>query len=158
MLYDYHFTLNRRLWEQGITHLTDEEFIRPLGYSVGSARNQVVHMMSVDQRWFARLMQQDVPPSLNYDEFPDRRSVREAWDTIELTMQTYVNTITDSDLTETITYMTSRRGQVSSERWRVLVHVVNHGTDHRAQTMAELFMLGKPVDLEQDMMLYWWEE
>lgn len=158
MLYDYHFTLNRRLWEQGISRLTDEEFVRPLDYSVGSVRNQIVHMMSVDQRWFARLMQQDVPPSMNYDDFPDQKSVRKAWDAIEASMQTYVNSVSEGDLSETITYVTSRRGEVTNERWRIMVHVVNHCTDHRAQTMAVLFMLGKPVDLEQDMMLYWWEE
>jgi uncharacterized damage-inducible protein DinB len=158
MLYDYHFTLNRRLWERGITQLTDEEFVHPFEYSIGSVRDQLVHMMSVDQRWFARLMQQEVPPSLNYTDFPDRDSVRQAWDAIETNMQSYLHSATDDGLLETITYMTSRRGQVSTERWRIMVHVINHGTDHRAQTMAVLFMLGKPVNLEQDMMLLWWEE
>ncbi len=158
MLYDYHFTLNRRLWEQGILRLTNEEFVRPLDYSIGSVRNQIVHMMSVDHRWFARLMQQDIPPNLDYDAFPDRDNVRKAWDAIEANMQTYLNSLTDRDLSETITYMTSRRGQVANERWRIMVHVINHGTDHRAQTMAVLYMLGKAIDLEQDMMLLWWDE
>jgi uncharacterized damage-inducible protein DinB len=157
-LYTYHFTLNRRLWERGITQLTDEEFVRSLGYSIGSIRNQIVHMMSVDRRWFARLEQQDVPSRLVYDDLPDRVSVRQAWDEIETSMQLYLNDIVDQDLIETVTYLTSRRGLMSDPRWRIMVHVVNHGTDHRAQTMAMLYMLGKPIDLEQDMMLLWWED
>ena len=41
-------------------------------------------------------------------------------------------------------------------RREVLIHVVNHGTDHRAQILARLHELGAPT-LEQDLMLYLWE-
>lgn len=157
-LYGYHFTLNRRLWQYGVVPLTDEEFLRPLDYSIGSIRNQIVHIMSVDQRWFARLMQRDVPPRSHEDEFTDRASVRATWTRIEEDMQIYVDNVTDKDLMEMISYETSRRGLMSDQRWRILAHVVNHGTDHRAQTRAMLYVLGKPIELEQDMMLLWWEE
>ena len=41
-------------------------------------------------------------------------------------------------------------------RREVLLHMVNHGTDHRAQILARLHELGAET-VEQDLMLYLWE-
>ena len=40
-------------------------------------------------------------------------------------------------------------------RWQILLHMVNHGTDHRAQILARLHELGAPTT-EQDLVLYLW--
>ena len=39
--------------------------------------------------------------------------------------------------------------------WQVLVHLVNHGTDHRAQMLRILHDLGAPT-FDQDFVLYRW--
>ncbi len=49
-LYDYHFALNRKLWDEWLVPLTDEQFTRKVEYSVGSVRNQVVHLLNIDDR------------------------------------------------------------------------------------------------------------
>ncbi|NLF78796.1 MAG: hypothetical protein GX573_24150, partial [Chloroflexi bacterium] len=64
-LYDYHFALNRRLWDHCTAHLTQPQFVQKLDYSVGSIRNQMVHMMNIDERWFCDLRGQEVPGLLN---------------------------------------------------------------------------------------------
>ena len=69
-LYQYHFTLNRRVWDRCIVPLSDEQFTRELPYSIGSIRNQTVHMASIDERWFSGLRGVDLP------NFLDRRSSR----------------------------------------------------------------------------------
>jgi uncharacterized damage-inducible protein DinB len=155
-LFEYHFALNRRVWDECISALTDEQFTRDLAYSLGAIRNQTVHMMSVDQRWLARLRQMEVPASLKPLDFLDRSAVRVYWDRVEADIRAYLSGLTDADLTAIRHYPTSRRGPSTSEVWQILVHVVNHGTDHRAQLLAMLFQLGAPT-LEQDMMLYWWD-
>jgi uncharacterized damage-inducible protein DinB len=53
--------------------------------------------------------------------------------------------------------MPSRGGAKQSARWEILAHVVNHGTDHRAQILSLLFQLGAPT-VEQDLILYLWEQ
>ena len=53
--YDYHFSENRNIWEAYITSLTDEQFTQNVGYSHGSVRNQVAHLISVDDAWFSGL-------------------------------------------------------------------------------------------------------
>jgi len=46
--YDYHFAENRKIWDY-VTSLSYEQFTQNVAYSAGSARNQIVHLMSVDE-------------------------------------------------------------------------------------------------------------
>lgn len=64
-LYEYHFTINRKIWDRCIVPLTDEQFKEKVPYSVGSVRNQVVHMLNIDDRWFCGLRGQPIPGFLN---------------------------------------------------------------------------------------------
>lgn len=154
-LYDYHFYANRRIWEECISHLSNADFLRHHDYSLGSIRNHIVHMMSVDERWFARLEGHEVPPSLLPESFMDRESVRYQWDIVEAQMRAYLSHLTDEIAARLVHYPTSRRGPAQSIAWQILVHVVNHGTDHRAQVLNLLHSMGAPT-LEQDYMLYLW--
>ncbi|MCL4255480.1 MAG: damage-inducible protein DinB, partial [Anaerolineae bacterium] len=78
-------------------------------------------------------------------------------DEAEKNIMAYLNTLTDADLTRILSYdMPHRGGMKTNPIWEILVHVINHGTDHRAQILAMLHQMGAPT-LEQDMMLYWWE-
>lgn len=155
-LYDYHFNVNHRVWEECISQLSDTDFLRHHDYSLGSIRNHTVHMMSVDERWFARLEGQEVPPLLFPESFMDRDSVRHKWDSVEAQMRAYLSRLTDETAAALVHYPTSRRGPAQSIAWQILVHVVNHGTDHRAQMLTLLYSMGAPT-LEQDYMLYLWE-
>ena len=64
-LYEYHFALNRKIWNLCIEPLTEQQFKEKLGYSTGSVRNQAVHLLNVDDRWFAGLRGQEVPGFIN---------------------------------------------------------------------------------------------
>ena len=135
-LYDYHISTNRRLWETSIMTLTDEQFLQPLDYSVGSIRNQCVHLMSIDQRWFSGLRGVVVPDFLNPDLYPTRAEVRAYWDTVEADMQSYLSNLTDDHLSGMMNDLPV---------WAVLQHVALHGMDHRAQMLAMLHGLGAPT-------------
>ena len=47
--YDYHFSENRKLWDRYVSQLSDEQFSQQATYSHGSVRDQLVHLMSVDE-------------------------------------------------------------------------------------------------------------
>lgn len=145
-LYDYHFVLNRKLWDERIIHLTDEQFTRKLDYSIGSVRNQMVHMFNVDHDWFAALrgVGDDRPHFLDPVQFPTRAMIRARWDQVEADMRDYLGALTNDQLSG------SAAGMFTV--WEVLFHVVNHGTDHRAQVLAMLHSLGAPT-FPQDYIL-----
>jgi uncharacterized damage-inducible protein DinB len=138
-MYDYHFTINRKIWDQCIVPLTQEQFKQKVEYSVGSAHNQVVHMMNIDDRWFSGLRGEEVPGFINPVHIQKREVIREQWDAVEVRMREYLSKLTDDTLTSLPFY---EPDQDTTQRWQILIHVVIHGADHRAQLLALLNHLG----------------
>ncbi len=140
-LYDYHLTLNRRLWTHSVMALTQEQYLQNADYSVGSVRNQMVHLMNIEDRWFSGLRGADVPGFADPVHYPTREALRVKWDQVEADIQTYLDALTDEDLL--------RVYDEPFHVWQVLLHVINHATDHRAQVFRLLHSLGAPT-FQQD--------
>ncbi|GAB4508297.1 MAG: DinB family protein [Anaerolineae bacterium] len=151
--YDYHFNENRTMWENYIMPLTQAQFTEPVHYSQGSVRNQVVHMMSVDDAWFSDLRGVEVPEPLDPAQFDDRQIIRAYWDRVEQNMRAYLLGLTDAMLTEKPFPPGEDENLIL---WQVLLHVVNHGTDHRAQLLRILHDLGVKT-VSQDYIFYVYE-
>lgn len=133
--FDYHFAENRKLWDSYVMGLAQAQFVQEVDYSLGSVRNQLVHMMSDDEMWFSGLRGVDTPSPLNPADFSDRVVLRARWDAIEQTMRGYLTKLDDAALlTKPFTYEEDR----NLLAWQALLHVVNHGTDHRAQVLRLL--------------------
>lgn len=136
-LFEYHFTRNRELWEHCIATLSPEQFTQELGYSIGSLRNQCVHLLNIDERWFSGLRGAEVPDFADPQHYPDFASVRSKWDAVEADMRAYLAELQDPALQADF--------MPGMKAWQVLFHVLNHGTDHRAQMLAGLHALGAPT-------------
>jgi uncharacterized damage-inducible protein DinB len=148
--YDYHFTENRKIWDTNITSLSQEQFTQNVGYSRGSVRNQIVHLMSVDDTWFSGLRGVEIPESLNPTDFTDRRIIRAHWDSVEQNMRDYLEKLRDDMLFEKPFADGEDKDLIL---WQVLLHVGNHGTDHRAQLLRLLNDLGVKT-APQDYIFY----
>jgi len=135
-LFDYHISQNRKLWDKCVTQLTDDQFVQDLPYSIGSVRNQTVHMMSIDQRWFNGLQGNAAPNFLQPQAYADRDAVRSEWDAIEDDMRVYLSTLTDDVLAQPFPML------AAMANWEIMFHVINHGTDHRAQLLVMLNQFG----------------
>ncbi len=156
-MYQYHFAMHRKVWDKCISTLTDEQFVQDVGYSWGSIRNQCYHVIRVDGRWFSRIKGVSLPDYGLEPDYPTKASIRAFWDKVEKDIMTYLDTLTSSDLEREISFdMPHRGGMKTNQVWEILVHVINHGTDHRAQILGMLHQMGAPT-MEHDMMLYWWE-
>jgi len=133
-VYDYHFALNRKIWDRCIVDLSKDQFKKKLGYSTGSIRNQAVHILNVDDRWFCGLRGLEIPGFINPMHLSTKDRVRKKWDDVEAKMRSYLDDLSDDDI--------YRPFEMNLEVWQVLYHVLNHGTDHRAQMLAMLDKLG----------------
>ncbi|NTW07939.1 MAG: hypothetical protein HGA28_00025 [Anaerolineaceae bacterium] len=150
-LFDYHFTENLRLWVEYVTLLPFELFIKDSEYSHGSVRDQLVHLISVDEIWFSEIRGvpslEPLPPS----DVDDREVIRTHWSRVEKGMQEYLVNLRDDNLFEK-PINEPEEDQVLFV-WQVLLHVINHGTDHRAQLLRQLHDLGIKTTA-QDLIFY----
>lgn len=150
-LIDYHYTTHRRVWDCA-ANLPDEQFFQPLTFSVGSIHRQFVHTMGAENVWYTRLVGN---PQTMFDpaEYPTREAVRTRWDQVEADWRAYVNGLQESDLLQEVRIRTSKGQEFTHPILDVILHVCNHGTDHRAQIMAMLHTLGGS-GLDQDYIFY----
>ena len=150
-LYDYHFAENRKIWASYVTQLTHEQFTKNAGYSHGSVRDQIVHLMDVDEVWFSEL--QGVEPSepLPPANVDDRETIRAHWDSVEQSMRDYLAALRNEMLFDKPIKEPEEDKDLIV--WQVLLHVANHGTDHRAQLLRLLNDLGVKTT-SQDYIFY----
>jgi uncharacterized damage-inducible protein DinB len=153
-LYAYHFAENRKLWDEYVAQLSFEQFTRPCDYSHGSVRQQIVHLLDVDDVWFSEL--QGVAPlePLPASDADDRATIRAHWDQVEQRMRDYLAGLRDDMLFATPIKEPEEDKDLIV--WQVLLHVVNHGTDHRAQLLRLLHDLGVKTEA-QDYIFYTYE-
>ena len=157
MLFDYHYALFDRIWAIA-DQLTAEQFVAENDYSLGSVRNHLVHCMNVDERWLARIQGVVEPDLLNEEDFPDQAAARVYWDSVRERVLAYIETIDNDAAAEEVVINMPHRFAAPGRftRGNLFLHVVNHGTDHRAQILARLHELGAGT-LEQDILLHWWD-
>jgi uncharacterized damage-inducible protein DinB len=149
-LYNYHFAENRQMWDAYITPLSEEQFTQDAGYSHGSVRNQVVHIISADNIWFTPLRGGEVTGMFKPDALGDRAGIRAYWDNLERDMREYLGSLRDDSLFQKPFAKGEDKDLIL---WQVLIHVVNHGTDHRAQLLRLLNDLGVKT-VSQDYIFY----
>jgi uncharacterized damage-inducible protein DinB len=149
-LYDYHFSENRKIWESA-RQLAWEQFTGNVDYSRGSVRDQVVHLIGCDETWFSELQGIEPLEDLPAADGDDREVIRIHWDNVERRMRHYLLELQDDMLLS----RPIREPEEDSELllWQVLIHVVNHGTDHRAQVLRVLNNLGVKTT-SQDYIFY----
>ncbi|MCY4145205.1 MAG: hypothetical protein OXE95_09145 [Chloroflexi bacterium] len=154
-LFDYHYAMYDRVWDIA-QELSPQQFVAENDYSLRSLRNQLLHVIEVDNRWLARLQCLPLPDFLHESDFLDQAALRSTWVSIRADVLAYTGALTDTDMEEVVELDFSHRGgRHHSRRWQILLHVVNHGTDHRAQILALLHELGAPT-FEQDLILHLW--
>ncbi len=147
--YNYHFAENRKLWDTYVVPLSQEQFTQPVNYSMGSVRNHIVHLANVDNAWFSEMQGLPVPDGLDATQVDDRDIIRAYWDTVEKMMRDYLANLRDDMLFEK-----PLEGEDKDLiLWQVLLHVVNHATDHRAQLLRILHDLGAKTTA-QDYIFY----
>jgi uncharacterized damage-inducible protein DinB len=152
--YGYHFAENRKIWDWFVTRLTPEQFIQPVRYSHGSVRDQLVHLMDADEVWFSELRGIQPSEPLAPANGDDRQMIRHHWDQVEQGMREYLGELRDDMLfTKPIKEPEEDKNLMV---WQVLLHIANHGTDHRAQILRSLNDMGLETP-PQDLIFYVYE-
>jgi uncharacterized damage-inducible protein DinB len=83
------------------------------------------------------------------EDFQTFKFLRERWNTEESNLMVFVESITEKMLDSTIHYRTTGGKQRQNILWYLMVHLVNHGTQHRSEAAAMLTDFGySPGDID----------
>jgi len=146
---EYHLDMTRHVWDS-IDQITDEQFLADDAYSRGSIRNLMVHLFSTDRRWLTGIKDAEDVGHLNFEDFQTKAMAREAFEKIAKDLADYISTLTEADLN-------APNNKIAEPRWQILLHLINHGTDHRSTVLQRLHEFSAPT-FDQDFIMWIWRK
>lgn len=155
-LFDYVYWANARIFRAAL-QVTPEQFTAKNTSSYGSLRGTLVHTFRAEMIWRRRLQGEAMPTGIPVEaDFSTPQALLTAWQAEEPLMRAYLASLADSDLQVMVSYKSTKGEPFQNICWAILAHVVNHGTQHRAEAAAMLTDFGhSPGDI--DMILYFRE-
>ena len=147
-LYDYHYWANGRVLETA-TRITAAQFAAPAPVPWHSLRGTLVHLLGAEIGWLARWEGRPPAPRPSDDDRVTVASLTALWGESETALRAYLATLADDALDRDFQYTRSSGETRVKPFWHTLVHVVNHGTQHRSEAAVLLTMYGaSPGDLD----------
>jgi uncharacterized damage-inducible protein DinB len=143
--YEYGEHMNERLLN--LAAKLDDDALRRTIPGVGRSIFQTFfHMLSAERNWFAGWQGQERPPRLNEQDLPDLVAIRDVWARLADERRTFLANASEEWLHQPMFDAPSGRPILY---WEVILHVANHGTQHRAEIAATLTEAGfSPGDVD----------
>ncbi|MGC4033317.1 MAG: DinB family protein [Tepidisphaeraceae bacterium] len=114
---------------------------KDFGFSFGSVRLTLVHMMSAQLTWLDRLTVDSDPTFPDPSGFPSLDAVAARWKSLHTEWQAFLAGKTDADFEKTIQF--KRQGKVlTSTVLNIVSHVFDHATHHRGQLNSLIKLAG----------------
>lgn len=148
-LYEYNAWANARVLTAA-AKLSVEQFTAAAGLSHSSVRGALAHILAAEMVWRLRCQEGISPSALSGEaEFPTLESLRLRWAKEEQAMRGYLDGLTEDLINAPVHYTTTKGVPQATILWQVLMHVVNHGTQFRAEAAVALSQFGhSPGDLD----------
>ncbi len=148
LLYDYNYWATGRILGAA-AQVSLEQFLASARFSFGSLRATLAHTLDTEYSWRMRCQHNALTADMAEVEFPTFDLLERRWHEEEAAMRAYLSALQDEDLISVVRYTTDSGEQRERVLWHCLVHVVNHGTQHRSEAAAMLTEYGQsPGDLD----------
>jgi uncharacterized damage-inducible protein DinB len=157
-IYDYSYWANRKILDAA-AKLSQEQWIAatefPFGISRGgSLFNTVLHIVDAEYGWREFFEFKKFGEDLNAEDYPTLEALEQKFQQEEKAMRAHLNRLTDEDVNRHIQYVNDEGVLRDRILWHCLVHVVNHGTQHRSEAAALLTRFNaSPGDLDFTLFL-----
>lgn len=142
--YEYGAT-NERLFQLA-EKLDATTFRRTIPGAGRSIYQLFIHMINTERGWLAGWKRQNEAPSLTEQDLPDLAAIRGAWARAVEDRNTFLASVSEEWLHEPMFHTESGK---PVPYWKLILHVANHGTQHRAEIAAALTEIGfSPGDVD----------
>jgi uncharacterized damage-inducible protein DinB len=151
-LYQYSAWANGRILETA-AGLAPGQLTEGADASYGSVRDTLAHTMSAQWIWLQRWKGVSPRAMLRASDFPDLDAIRTHWAALERETRDFVEGLGEAQLARVISYTNTRGQEWAYPLWQMLIHQVNHATQHRSEAALLLTQMGhSPGDL--DLLVY----
>ncbi len=152
-LYDYNYWARDRILSTA-QQLDQTQLASSAILSFGSVLGTLTHILNAEHIWRARCQLKRSPTSMKYPEsISTVAKLQNEWQKEEALMVSYISNLSEAELTMPIVYTSIRGHHFENPLWQILMHLVNHGTQHRAELATKFAELGhSPGDL--DLIIY----
>ena len=146
-LFNYHFHINERLLA-GAAELSDADLREDPGYGRGSIHGLLFHLLGVSHGWREGLETGIRPSSLPIEDYPTVEALQAGFQQEKAKWESHFQNI-DDDTIQANTDLTWGENTMSFPYWRVLNHLIIHGTQHQSELAQLLTEKGhSPGDLD----------
>ncbi len=148
-IYDYNYWANERILDAA-AKASCQQLAAPASFPWGGLRGTLAHILDAEYGWRTFFQHHAFPPDeLKGEDFASLDDLEERWGKEEALMRDYLDSLDNQALSRIVRY-TNEQGVVRERiLWHCLYHVVNHGTQHRAEAAAILTDLGhSPGDVD----------
>ena len=155
LLYDYNYWANGRILSAS-EHVTQEQYAAPGAFPYGGLRGTLVHTYDAEQSWRYFFQHKSWTGATEFKEadIPTLDLLTKRWRDEETDMHAYLAGLSGPDLAAHLHYTVDNGEKRDRILWQCLVHVVNHGTQHRSEAAALLTGFGcSPGDLDFTLFL-----
>jgi len=153
LLFKYNSWANKRILGAA-ANLTEEQFLAPAAYPHGGLRSTLTHILFAEWIWRTRWLGESPAQRIKPEDFPTFDSLRTRWLEEEKLLDAFVDSLTDEKLNASFQFKTTRGDEFENILWQVMVHVLNHGTQHRSEAAAMLTEFNhSPGDIDFIMFL-----
>ncbi len=135
-LYRYNDWATARVLHQA-ARVSPEQYTAPAPTPQGSLRGTLVHTLAAEAAW------------LSEADLPTFADLRQRWQAEAQALWGFIDSLSDADLQRVMPYKTTKGVPIQNVLWHMLVHVANHGTQHRSEAAMLLTGHGySPGDLD----------
>ena len=148
MLFEYNSWANARILGAA-SGISRAQYLSHGAFPHGGLRGTLVHTLFAE--WIWRLRWQGTPPEvgLALEDFPTFEGLRTRWLDEEIRLTELVDGLTDVELEVEFDYVSTEGGRHRRAMWESMLHLVNHGTQHRSEAAAMLTEMGhSPGDID----------
>jgi uncharacterized damage-inducible protein DinB len=140
--------------------MSTEEWVLPDGGLDASIRGTLVHVVEAQRHWLnwwsgveADWRMARRRARLDPAAFPDPASLRPACDEIDRDLRAFLATLSETDLERVFVSQLPDGRELRPVLWEMMLHVANHGTQHRSEAALMLTARGRSPG-ELDLGLY----
>ncbi len=147
-MYDYTYWAHARVLVAA-ARLNDHDFAAtPLG-GLGSVHSILTHTLGAERVWLRRWRRDAPIGMLQPAEVPTFAALQALWHESEPEMRAFLAGLHEDDLSEVIPYHNLSGVAMANPLGPMMLHVANHGTQHRSEVAALLTAFGQsPGDLD----------